>query len=146
MSTAPTILHAFAPKKGAYGGIWKVYLEAIDSDGDMEKIAVVIHQTGFGHYPTDWIVLKSFYREHLLGYLQWNTFSPKTSYLPEWTKIEVRVSIFDKEGNESNEVIFPLIIESGRDTHEEIILPPPFNHQDLPRIGYIGVDLSYPLF
>lgn len=146
MSIPPTILHAFAPEKGVYGGIWKVYLEAVDPEGDMEKIAVVIHQTGFGSYPTDWILLKPPYREHLIGYLQWNTFSSKISYLPEWTKIEVRVSIFDKKGNESNEAVFLLTIESGREAHEEVTPPPPFNQKDLPRIGYIGVDLCYPQF
>ncbi len=28
----------------------------------MDKIAVVVDQTGYGYYPTDWIILKPRYR------------------------------------------------------------------------------------
>jgi hypothetical protein len=110
---APTITHIFAADKGHYGYIWKIYIEPEVSDGDMHKIAVVVDQMGYGYYPTDWIILKPQYQEHLIGYLQWNTFSSKASYLPEGTRITMRVSIFDKAGNESNEVVFPFTFESG---------------------------------
>ncbi len=39
----------------------------------MERVAVVVNQVGYGHYPTDWIILKPQYRGHVIGYLQWNT-------------------------------------------------------------------------
>src|SRR4030043_991764 len=104
---APIITHTFAVDRGHYGYIWKIYIEAEDPDGDMNKIAVVVNQMGYGHYPTDWIILKPRYREHFIGYLQWNTFSSKASHLQEWTQITVKVSIFDKAGNESNETVFP---------------------------------------
>src|SRR4030042_15934 len=86
---APIITHTFAVDRGHYGYIWKIYIEAEDPDGDMNKIAVVVDQMGYGHYPTDWIILKPQYREHFIGYLQWNTFSSKTSFLPEGIPLKV---------------------------------------------------------
>ena len=56
---APIITHAFAVERGYYGYIWKIYIEAEDPDGDMLRIASVVDQTGYGHYPADWIYLKS---------------------------------------------------------------------------------------
>ncbi len=138
---APIITHTFAEEKGPYGCIWKIYIQAEDPDGDMEKIAVIVNQVGYGQYPTDWIILKPQYRKHILGYLQWNTFSPKSVSLPEWTKITLRLSILDKAGNESKEVAFPFTFESGMKI--EVPLPPPFDQGNISRIGNISVDLSY---
>jgi len=138
---APTISYAFAADKGAYGTIWKIFIEAEDPDGDMDKIAVVVDQTGYGCYPTDWIILKPQYREHFIGYLQWNTFSSKASYLPEWTQMSMKVSIFDKPGNESNEVVFPFTFESGVKNQYEYPLPAPFDKTNIPRLGQIMIDL-----
>ena len=123
----PHSTHAFAIDKGYYGCIWKIYIEADAPNGDMDKIAVVVEQTGYGNYPTDWIILKPRYRKHFIGYLQWNTFSPKASSLPEWTQMTMKVSIFDKAGNESKEVVFPFTFESGVKNQSEYQLPPPFD-------------------
>lgn len=139
----PNITHAFAVEKGPYGSIWKIYIEAEDPDGDMDKIAIVVNQLGYGSYPTDWVMLKPQYRNHLIGFLQWNTFSSKASFLPEWTRITVRVSIFDKAKNESNEVVFPFTLESGVKDQDEYPLPAPFDRGNLPRIGHMMVDLYY---
>jgi len=141
---APIITDAFAVDKGPYGYIWKIYIEAEDPDGDMDKIAVVVDQAGYGRYPTDWILLRREFQEHLMGYLQWNTFSSKTSHLPEWTQITLKVSILDKGGNESNEVVFPFTFESGvRNQYDEYQLPAPFDKRDIPRLGHIMVDLYF---
>ncbi len=140
---APVINYAFAVDKGYYGYIWKVYIEADDPDGEMFGIATVTDEDGYGHYPTDWIYLKSGYQKHFKGYIQWNTFSTRASYLPEWTEITVRVSVFDKAGNESNEVVFPFSFEITPEQYA-YTLPPPFDQGDLPRLGYIAVDLFYP--
>ncbi len=139
---APIITHAFAVDKGRYGSIWKIYIEAEDPDGDMDKIAVTVDQTGYGHYPTEWIFLKPPFREHLLGYLQWNTFSSKASNLPEWTQVTVKVSIFDKAGNESNQVVFPFTFESGLED-QKYQLPAPFDKGNIPRLGNIMIDLHF---
>jgi hypothetical protein len=140
----PIITHSFAVEKGQYGYIWKIYIEAEAKDADMFKIASVVDQPGYGHYPTDWIILKPGYRRHLKGYIQWNTFSSKASYLREWTPITLRVSIFDKAGNESNEVVFPFTFESWVKGAYQYKLPSPFDQGDLPRFGYIAIDLIEP--
>ncbi len=109
----------------------------------MDRIAVNVDQAGYGSYPTDWIVLKPRYRKHFAEYLHWNTFSSKASYLPEWTRITTMVSIFDKAGNESNQVVFPFTFESGVKDRGEYQLPSPFDKQNIPRIGHILIDLCY---
>jgi len=58
----PIIAHAFAVDKGNYGYIWKIYIEAEDPDGEMLRIAAVVDQPGYGHYPTDWTYLKPQYQ------------------------------------------------------------------------------------
>jgi len=137
----PVINHVFAADKGPYGCVWKIYIEAEDPDGEMDRISVRVNQVGYGYYPTDWIMIKPQHRKHLVGFLQWNTFSSKASYLPEWTQISVKISIFDKTGNESNEMIIPFTFESGE--KDQYPLPAPFNQGDIPRIGNIMVDLYY---
>lgn len=141
-SKAPMITHSFAVEKGYYGYVWKIYIEAEDPDGDMFKIASVVDQPGYGRYPTDWITIKPQYRDRLKGYIQWNTFSSKTSHLREWTQITLKVSIIDKKGNESNAVVFPFTFESG--TKQQNELPAPFNQGDGSRLGYIHIDLYEP--
>jgi hypothetical protein len=140
----PVITHAFAVEKGYYGYIWKIYIEADDPGGGMYKIASVVDQVGYGHYPTDWIILKGQYRHHLKGYIQWNTFSSAAPYLKEWTQITLKVSIFDKAGNESNVVVFPFTFESGVKDQYKYALPSPFDHGDLPRLGHIMIELVQP--
>ncbi len=139
----PIITHAFAVEKGYYGYVWKIYLEADDPDGQMVRIASTVDEVGWGHYPTDWIYLKPQYQKHFKGYIQWNTFSSKAAYLPEWTQITLRVSVFDKAGNESNEVVFPFTFEITPEqyTYE---LPAPFDQEDVPRLGHVMIDLHAP--
>jgi hypothetical protein len=141
-SNPPVIINAFAAEKGGYGHIWKIYIEAEDPEGDMQKIAAFVEQVGYGRYPTDFIFLKPHFQKHLRGYIQWNTFSSKAGYLREWTQITLKISIFDKAGNESNEVIFPFSFETGRGREPKP--PPPFDQKDIPRLGYLHIDLIEP--
>jgi hypothetical protein len=141
---APIITHSFAVEKGSYGYIWKIYIEVEDPDGDMLRIASVVDQVGFGHYPPDWIYLKTGYEKQFKGYIQWNTFSSKTPYLSEWTRIELKVSVLDKAGNESNVVVFPFEFVSGVRGQYQVKLPAPFDQGDLQRLGYIHIDLYDP--
>jgi hypothetical protein len=141
---APIITHTFAVEKGSYGYIWKIYIEAEDPDGDMLRIAFSVDQVGYGHYPTDWIYLKPQYQKGFKGYIQWNTFSSKTPYVSEWTRIELTVSVLDKAGNESNVVVFPFEFVSGVRGQYQYKLPAPFDQGDLPRLGYIHIDLYDP--
>ncbi len=141
---APIISHSFAVEKGQFGYIWKIYIEAEDPDGDMLRIASVVHQIGYGSYPTDWNFIKPKYSKYFKGYLQWNTSSSRTHYLREWTEITLSVSIFDRAGNESNVVIFPFTFETGVKNPYGYTLPPPFDQGGLARIGYIAIDLFEP--
>lgn len=140
----PVITNAFAMDKGYYGTIWRIYIEAEDPDGDMLRIAAVVDQVGYGHYPTDWIYLKPPYQKHFKGYIQWNTFSSKASYLREWTQITLQVSVIDKSGNESNVVVFPFSFETGVKGQYQSKPPAPFDQGDLPRVGYVHIDLYDP--
>jgi hypothetical protein len=139
---APIITHAYAEDKGVYGIIWKIYIEAEDTDADMHYVAVVVNQTGQGRYPTDRIFLDPQHRKHLKGFLQWNTSSSRGAALDEGTQITLRISIIDKAGNESNEAIFPYAFVSGVRGQDE--LPAPFDEKNIPRIGYISIDLVNP--
>jgi len=139
---APVITNAFAVEKGQYGYIWKIYIEAEDPDGDMLRVASVVEQPGYGHYPADFIYLKPQYQKHFRGYLQWNTFSSHTNYLREWTQITLKVSILDRAGNESNVVVLPFTFVSG--ARARVKLPAPFDQADLPKIGNVFIDLYEP--
>jgi hypothetical protein len=139
---APVITNSYLIERGRYGDVLKVYIEADDPDDDMLKVAVVVEQTGYGHYPTDWIFLKSPYSGHFAGYLQWNTFSSNTGLLSEWTWITIKVSVFDKTGRESNVVVFPFEFAS-----EVIKNPPPpapFDQGNLPKLGNVTINLYEP--
>ena len=138
---APVITNAYAVDGGQYGTIWKIYIEGEDPDGDMLRIASVAEQPGYGHYPTNWTYLKSQYKRHFKGYLQWNTFSSKAGTLPEWTQITLYVSIMDRTDRESNVVAFPFTFETGVRSDP---VPAPFDEKGLPRLGYISIDLINP--
>ena len=140
-SKAPMVTHSFAVEKGYYGYVWKIYIEAEDPDGDMVKITSTVDQPGWGHYFTDTILIKPQNRNHLKGYVQWNTFSSNTSHIRDFTNITLKVSIFDKAGNESNVVVFPFQFVSRSVAKYE--LPSPFNKDDM-RLGYIHIDLYDP--
>jgi hypothetical protein len=136
---APIITNAFAVDKGYNGYIWKIYIEGEDPDGNMLRIASVVEQPGVGGYPTDWIYLKPQNQKHFKGYIQWNTFG--ASYLREWTQITLKVSVFDWAGNESNEVVFPFTFQTGVKNPYNYQLPLPFDQENLPRLGYIDINL-----
>jgi hypothetical protein len=140
----PVITHVFAVDKGNYGYIWKIYVEAEETDGEMLRIAVVVHQPGYGYYPTDWIYLKPQYKKRFRGYIQWNTFSSKAAYLREWTHIALKLSVVNKAGIESNEVVFPFTFESGIKDQYKYKLPAPFDQGDIPKLGNIFIDLYEP--
>ncbi len=142
--TKPVITRAFLnQERGIYGSVLKVYIEAEDPKGFMFRIATMVDQVGYGSYPTDWVYLKPPYPHHLIGYLQWNTFSVHASWMPEWTQITIKVSILDTDGNESNTVVFPFEFMSG--AVPEMPLPPPFHQGNVQMLGHIDVDLFNPL-
>lgn len=139
---APVIKQAYAIDRGIYGTLLKIYIEAEDSKGEMAKIATTVDQVGYGHYPTDFIILKSPYRKGFKGYIQWNTFSSRASSMYEWSRIFVTVAVTDKAGRASNEFVFPFTFETG--VAPAPTPPEPFDQGNLPKIGSISIDLFNP--
>lgn len=136
---APVIKHAYAIDRGSYGTVLKIYLEAEDPDGDLDKIVTQVHQPGYGYYFPDFIILKPQHKKSFKGFIQWNTYSSKASFLDEWTWITVRVSVIDKKGLASNDFEFPFTFETGAG---KIPHPPaPLDQGDLPKIGSVSIDL-----
>ena len=138
----PMITHFYAIDRGRYGINWKIYIEAEDTDGEMTKIAAVVDQPGQGHYPTDFVLLDPQYRNRLYGFLQWNTFSSGSTGVREGTQIRLRVSVIDRAGHESKEVLFPFTFVSG--VTDQAKAPAPFDRENIPRIGYLSIDLVSP--
>jgi TolB-like protein len=137
----PLITHAFTVEEIKYGDILRVYIEAEDPNGKMVRIATVVDQAGYGRYPISWVYLKETDRKHFKGYLQWNTFSSKTSILSEGTPITLTISVFDKSGNRSNAFTFPIAFKSGVKRASSYQLPSPFDQSDVKKLGYIDIDL-----
>ena len=142
VSTRAVITHAFATEVGKYGEPLKFYIEADDPTSDMLRVAIVVDQVGYGHYPTDWVYLPQKDEHHFAGYLQWNTFSNNASKMPEWTQLTVKISVFDTSGHESNTVVFPLEFVSNR--VERVNLAAPFDSANLERLGHIDINLYNP--
>jgi hypothetical protein len=141
--TRPIITNAFINKeKGRYGSVLKIYIEADDPQGYMYKIYTTVDQVAYGQYFPHTTFIEPKDQHHLIGYLQWNTFSSAAPSIPEWTQITIRVSIVDTSGNESNTVVFPFTFIS--EAVPEAPLLPPFNQGNIPRLGYIMIDLRNP--
>ncbi len=138
----PIITHAFTVTKGVYGDAWKIYIEAEDPDGEMLRIATVVDQVGYGHYPTSWLYLKAENRKHFKGYLQWNT--ADSMIQQEWTQLTLTVSVFDRSGRESNEVVLPITFETGVKRVASYPLPSPFDQGNLVMLGHIDTSLFNP--
>ena len=135
----PVITNSYSPEQVKNGDALKFYIAAEDPDGDMLRIAVTVSQLGYGDYFTDWTYLKSGDQKSFKGYLQWNTHA---GFLRDWTKVTLKISVFDKTGNESNEVVMPMTFVSSA-----VLYPPapaPFDQKDIHRLGYIHINLIDP--
>jgi hypothetical protein len=142
-SYVPVITHAYAIDRGSYGTSLKIYLEAEDPNGEMDRIETQVHQTGYGYYFPDFIVLKPQYKKSFRGFIQWNTYSSKTPGLDEWTRLTVRVSVINKKGLASNVFEFPFTFESG--TGKVPLPPAPFGQGGLQKIGSVTIELMDPV-
>ncbi len=137
----PFITAYFAPDHGRYGDPVRIYLAATDPGGEMLRIAIQVFQVGYGNYPTDWVYLKPQDQKSFTGYLQWNTFSNHTGFMPEWTRITMTISVLDKSGIESNEIVLPYeFVTEGSNPP----LPAPFGQTTVAKLGYVDVNLFNP--
>jgi hypothetical protein len=138
----PVITNFYCVNQGVYGNPIKIYLAAEDPDGSMEKITVSVSQVGYGMYFPNWTYLKSQYLKKFVGYLMWDTESAGTSYMPEWTRLTISVSVFDRAGNQSNTVTMPYMFALGGPTN--LPMPAVFNQRGIPRLGYVDIALMNP--
>jgi hypothetical protein len=137
----PVITAYFAPEQGRYGDPLRIYLAAENPNGEMLRIATQVTQVGYGSYPTDWVYLKPQYKKSFAGYLQWNTMSNHARSMPEWTRITIKISVLDKSGNESNEIVLPYEFVTKRTDSQ---VPAPFNQGPVAKLGHIDVNLVNP--
>jgi hypothetical protein len=140
----PVIKAACAVDQGYYGTVVRIYLEAEDPNGDMARIATTMDQVAYGHYPTDFIMLKPEYMKYFKGYTEWNTYSTVATYLPDGNYVTVRVAVIDKAGNSSNEFVFRFTFQTG------VVYAPkppePFDQGNLSMLGHVLINLYNPYY
>ena len=96
----PIITSTFAKDEIRAVDTWKVYLNALDIDGDMKMIVCSIMQDGYGAYPVDTVRIKPEQGGELSGYL----YLPAQSFQDLWNvHIALSLHIVDKAGHMSNE-------------------------------------------
>jgi hypothetical protein len=135
----PVITHSFASKEISHGDIWKIYVEANDSDGDMRQFVCVLKQVGYGDYSSEYVMIKKRYREKMKGYLTFNSAAGGGLRLSEWTQFSMTIYIRDRGRNTSNKVVFPLVLSRGSKQGPP---PSPFDVNGLERLGVISIELG----
>lgn len=132
----PTVTFSYAQEKIRQGEIWRVYIAANDPDGDMSRIVCTIEQSGGQSYRPSITPLKKEMGGKFAGYLALYT----SSNLSLWggVTLQLTLTILDREGNESEPLVFPL------EFNGEPAKPlPPDAEKDLNRrIGNINIDLT----
>jgi hypothetical protein len=140
----PVITHSYALDKGAYGQTWKIYIAAEDPDGDMLKIGCKLEQERVRYqHPVDFIFIKKKDQRQLKGYLSLDTYFLREPFLEAGPRLVLRVSVYDKAGNESKEAVFNFDFV-GTETGSGTRLPPPFDQGDIPKLGNILIEGKYP--
>ena len=114
----PSFVKSFASPTIRPGETWKVYLQGIDPNGDMQSIVAEIHQPGQGTYPVSYTRLKPENAREFSGYVYLNTMTPSGFTWQEFLTLSLTVQIRDKAGHFSAPLTFPLAF-SGRFTQEE---------------------------
>jgi hypothetical protein len=129
----PVITQSYASPQIAPGKNWKIYLKALDADGDMEAIVSVVHQPGVGEYPVSFTRVGEKDRKELSGYVY--LFIPLFDGLDN-VGMTLTIQIRDRAGLFSQPLKFPLSI--GFLSQEEFPPPGVFQDNDL---GPIMVDI-----
>ncbi len=134
----PSITGSFASKTIRPGETWKVYLRAVDPDGDFDSIVAEIHQPGQGTYPASYTRIGAGKGKELSGFVYLNTMTPSGFTWQEYVTLDLTLRIRDKAGHLSQPVVFPLSF-SGRYTQEE----PPGNAFSETNLGPIMITLRH---
>jgi len=125
----PVITQSFASNELIPGYTWKVYLKAIDPNGDMRYIVSNVYQPGWGDYPISRTKIREANRKELDGYIYLNTLVPGGYEFLNFFTVTLTVQIQDKAGQYSKPVVIPVSFNK-RAVPE---LPPPgvFKEEDL---------------
>jgi hypothetical protein len=135
----PVITNSFASGEASHGHAWRIYLEANDLDGDMEKVVCFIDQPGSGHSSRTAEIGRG-YEARFTGYLDCYISRPPSG-VSELTELTLTIFIRDRRGNPSNRVVLRTAV-SGKAVHTSP--PAPFDAGGLKRLGGIAVRLFYP--
>lgn len=106
----PIITQSYASKEVRPGDAWKVYLEASDPNGEMDKIYAVIDQPGVIPYPVSIIKVKKENWKELSGYIFLSTAAP--NFPLDGVNLTLTVQVQDGSGNFSKPAVFPLSINT----------------------------------
>lgn len=134
----PVITQSFASKQLAPGDTWKVYLNALDMDGDMKFVVCTISQKGVGE-SVSYTRIKKDNGKELSGYVYLNTFSSPDYQSLDFTNLTLTLQVKDQAGNLGTPQVFPLSFNA-RFT-QEVAPPGVFKDQDL---GAVMVTLHNP--
>jgi hypothetical protein len=129
---APVIAASFASRQARQGETWKVFLQAEDRDGDMNRIVCTLETPGGGVQPASLIKIREDRRRNLSGYIFLNT----ETFRSPFASCRLTVCIQDKNGNTSNPVSFSLSLNP-RAVQET---PPPGSFPD-EEIGPVQISL-----
>ncbi len=132
---APQITQSFASQEMKLGDSWKIYLNAVDPDGDMKTIFCNLRQTGVGGYPVSLIKIPEDQNKDLSGFIFLNTLGANREV--ESQSFTLTVQVEDKAGHTSEPSSFPLNFSSVAQQQS----PPPNVFQDR-SIGPILITLK----
>ena len=105
--TLPPVIITLSPQRNPQGETWKVFLQAQDADGDMNRIVCILEQPGVGVQPVSFIKIREDRRRNLSGYIFLNTGSASGF---QFASCRLTVQIQDQKGNVGNSVSFPLTL------------------------------------
>jgi len=103
----PRIQKSYAAAQIWPGETWKVYLDAIDPDGDMKNLVCTIEQPGVGVYPVSLTRIAEAHRHELSGYLYLNTLSSESL---TFVTLNLTVQVQDMAGHYSEPASFSLLL------------------------------------
>ena len=101
----PVIVDYWAAKAIRPGTTWRIYLQAQDQGGDMNRIACMLYQSGIGYYSTEFTRIKEEDRAEFAGYLILRTPAMNELLLEELT---MEILIRDRKENRSKTIKLPL--------------------------------------
>ena len=136
----PVILDSYAPSQIRPGATWRVYIRAKDPDGDMKETIQVLMRGGSGPFKTTFAPLRAEHSAEMGGFFFLRTPSSAQADYSRlgFTGLTLRITIRDCQGNQSEQVEFPLhfTFEAAHD------LPPEWNDVADRSLGAVMIDLG----